>query len=490
MVVTNDDGAKFLLYFFKRLHEADFVDRLQRVDRLSAGLGSGRRTKRPVGRVAAYLDRLDRLAVVVFGSDDARVRERNANFLKRRLKSRLHASWVMDELPESYVKSRGHEFGGVEAERVRGDQVASLDRWVDYLVSESAADYSSWFKYWVLESMPHLGSYKNGTFNKRSKDTVAPFAELNTLALARTRDVVMRNVQSGSQSLSFKRIYESQLAELLPSENQELQQVEGEWVKYSDKEKDGERLFESLNGHHTGWCIAEEGSAGFYVGLGEIHVFYSLDDQKRPTIPRAAIVRQNDEITDVSGIAENDNLDDYVIKVVEEKLYELPNNERSLEALRDLNRLNEIYGKHLRQDFDFLTDDDLVFLYEVERPIKRFGLLGGIYPRVREVMKNRRQGEDVMRAYRAVFPDFCSNPVFEGDVNLRVVTNVKDGLKLPEHVKGDVNLERLESSEGLDLPKTIDGRLGLPYRLSVEGLLELPDSVGSLELYDRYGLLI
>ena len=478
MTITNGQAAKFLLDFSVRLHEATFVDRLQRVDRLKRGLGDGRRTQKPVGRVAAYLDRLDHLEEAILSPEDPRVRERNTNFLKNRLKRSLYESLVIDKIPDSYFEKHSYEDEDVLADRIREDQRASLDRWVDHLVSEST-DYPPWFTYWILSSIHQLGHYQNGTFNKRSNSTVHPFAELNPQALAKTRDIVTQNIQNNIKSPNFKKIYESQLAELLPSENQELQQTKGEWVKYANKSEDAGKLVESLNGHNTGWCIAEEHTAKDYLKRSEIHVFYSLDDQNNPTIPRATIVlsQNNEIINEIRGISEGQHLDIHITDLVEEKLTEFPNLLEHEEALKNMKRIKRIYDKHRTQEY--LTDEDLIFLYQVKQRIKTFGEEEHIDPLVREIIKNRRQGEDLKRAYASIFPDFFSNPTFfEGDLDLRGATNLQEGgFTFPKHIEGNIYLNNLVDAENTTFPETVSGGFIAPELEKAENT-KFPQTVG------------
>ena len=213
MVVENKLGAVFLHKAGLGLHVKPVVEGLQ------ATLEKEHRTQRPVSRIEALVDHMD-------GLDDAGL----SDFLKERLYESGRMLKDESDIPKSYVEKRAHASIDDLAARIRGDQEASLDRWVGLFVSERD-EFPSWFSLWVIDSVTRLGYFENGGFNRRTAKTVAPFAELNKTAVAKTRDAVMGLIKSNDYGNfpSFGKAYASQLAELFPSEEQELREIRGEW---------------------------------------------------------------------------------------------------------------------------------------------------------------------------------------------------------------------------------------------------------------------
>lgn len=87
----------------------------------------------------------------------------------QKLKEKLYAQYVIaeDAIPESYFDlqkriAREQGYGDITitpemrrqlAETLRNDQKRSLDRWVDYLMSDDTNHYPMWAKLWVFEDM-------------------------------------------------------------------------------------------------------------------------------------------------------------------------------------------------------------------------------------------------------------------------------------------------------------------------------------------------
>ncbi|MBT4542081.1 MAG: hypothetical protein HOC34_03955 [Candidatus Magasanikbacteria bacterium] len=125
-----------------------------------------------------------------------------------RMKQAAHELYVMKakDVPDSFfvqqqrvARNEGREIPEItpelrsQAGEVIGrDQRASLDYWINYFSSSDAEGYPVWLKYWAFEGMkklrrnPDAGdpeAQNSDTFIPRSKDTVAPYPELNQEAL-------------------------------------------------------------------------------------------------------------------------------------------------------------------------------------------------------------------------------------------------------------------------------------------------------------------
>jgi len=138
------------------------------------------------------------------------------------LKTLYHNKYVIkkEDIPDSYYKNQERlalerGFGHIvlnEAAKERlqqeiiDNQTSSLDVWLDYFLSEDAKFYPFWAKYWAFQGMLKLGSYDKTkrTFNKRTKDTVSPFADLNREALAKSIDLIIKYV--GKEEIEEKEL--------------------------------------------------------------------------------------------------------------------------------------------------------------------------------------------------------------------------------------------------------------------------------------------
>lgn len=340
--------------------------------------------------------------------DDPRVLER--------IKEYYHKKYVIkpDDIPQGYydnqkrlAREQGH--GDIEvtdelkeqlSEVIITDQKSTLDNWVNYLTSPDSDSTPMWAKYWAFNGMVKLSSFdkEKHAFGKRDKGTVAPFPDLNREALAYVVDAVIKKANKekipateGNQELkqlldgaNFGKLYAYAIEKVTPTEQNELLNTAGEWVKY-DKGSKHMSLVKSLQGHGTGWCTAGESTAEAQLKNGDFYVYYSYDKNGKPTIPRVAIRKEGDEIAEVRGIAFEQNLDPYIGDVVKKKLAEFPDGKAYEKKTEDMKKLTQIEKKaKAGQD---LTKDDLIFLYEINSAIEGFGYQKD--PRIVAIRKQR-----------------------------------------------------------------------------------------------------
>ena len=321
------------------------------------------------------------------------------------------------DIPESYFTTQrrlarelGH--GDIEitaevrrqaAEVIITDQKSSLDTWVDYLASPDAT-YPDWLKYYAMRSILGLGEYdkEKKQFTKRAKGTVKPFPDLNREALAYVLDAIDKKYKGEKTSLTeletadramfakilqgenFAKLYAWAIEKVTPASVDRLTITTGEWKKY-DQGSDHLPLVQSLQGHGTGWCTAGESTAKIQLDGGDFYVYYSLNEQNQPLIPRAAIRMQDNSIAEVRGIASDQNLDPYITDVVKKKMQEFPDGEQYEKKAGDMKLLTTLENKtKLGQQ---LTKNDLLFLYEINRPIEGFGYQRD--PRIKELRDKR-----------------------------------------------------------------------------------------------------
>jgi phage protein U len=433
------------------------------------------------------------------------------------IREAFHNEYVIkkEDFPESYFESQkrlareqGHgDIEITEELREQGmdivikDQESTLDTWVDYLLSSDADAYPMWAKYWALRSMTKLSSYdkEKKSFGNRRKDTVAPFPDLNREALAYVVDLITKKanhekievadnnseLQKLLESENFGQFYAYVIEKVTPTEKNELEVVEGEWIKY-DRGSDYMPLVESLQGHATGWCTAGESTAKAQLQEGDFYVYYSKDKNGNNTIPRVAIRMQGDRIGEVRGIGPDQNFDPYIGDVLREKLHEFPDQKNYEKKTNDMKYLTEIEKKE--NEGEDLTKEDLRFLYEIDSRIEGFGYDRD--PRIGEIIEKRDIRKDLVEA-TGFAPEEISLTEEEalrggikyhyGHLYIKDIVSA-EGISLPQIIGQDLSLNSLKSAEGLELPKVIGGNLNLAFIESSEGL-KFPQVIrGSLRI--------
>ena len=288
------------------------------------------------------------------------------------------------------------------------EQKNSLDNWVDYLASPDAT-YPDWLKYWAIRNILSLSSYDKDkkVFPKRAENTTNPFPDLNREALAYVLDAIAQKSKKQAITVftlevddiaefqkllageNFAKLYAWAIEKVTPASAEALAITTGKWIKYKQG-ADATPLVQSLQKHGTGWCTAGESVAQSQLSRGDFFVYYSMDDQNKPTVPRAAIRMEGNTIAEVRGIAENQNLDSYIAPVVQAKMAEFPDGKAYEKKAGDMKLLTVIENK-VKANKN-LTKDDLIFLYEINNKIEGFGY--STDPRIKELRDQRNPKAD------------------------------------------------------------------------------------------------
>jgi len=404
---------------------------------------------------------------------------------------------IRQEVIKQWEQEKGQNFETYQiSEKEKGriikqaikDQEESLNYWFNYLLSPEAENYPLEFRYWAFVEMLKCGSYdeKRRTFNERTKSTIAPFPPLNQQALAIVLDEIIRkqnkepsqilaSLQDENERKEFeKRLQRENFRDLygfaldyvkrlvLPEER--LPIIKGEW-KVFKKGSDPKELVRAIQNFPTGWCIAGEGTAASYLSHSDVYIYFSENAEGDPTIPRASIVYNPklQRITEIRGIAESQNFDPYIHPVVEEKLREIPGGIEWMETMNDQKKLAEIYLKHLNNQE--LTQEELRFIYEIDKEIKRFGY--GKDPRIEEILRSRNKREDLSTIFNCQKGEIAITKN-EINNNTRIIYLPREHIRL---TKLPPNLEYAFCS--LDLRNT-----------SIRSLGKLKRVVGYLDLYN------
>ncbi|MCX6703735.1 MAG: hypothetical protein NTV02_03550 [Candidatus Zambryskibacteria bacterium] len=423
-------------------------------------------------QIGNYLDRFNE----ILDREDPEKRERGV----RALKELLHRKFVIkpEEVPESaflleqrIARELGHgtveiteEFREKKTQQIIEDQTGSMDRWINYLSSTDAM-YPDWAKYWAFRSMLEMGKLQKKeddgkekmNFQKRTSDTIASFAPLNERALALTIGVLESYLKGNEKSKNenpivenksiklsdtefqkllstenFSKIYTQFLSEIPEYSAEGLQEIRGEWVVYP-KGSDANPLVKSLEGHPLEWCTANLSTAQSQLEKNDFHVYYSLNQDGEPIIPRVAIRMVGEEIAEVRGIAPNQNVDPYISPVVQEKMREFPDGALYEKKAQDMKMLTLIENKTKKGQE--LSKTDLAFLYEMDAFIEGFGYERD--PRVEELRVNRDLQKDMLVFFECTAEEIA-HTVSEISQNTKAyVGKLEPGIfqKLPDNLE-------------------------------------------------------
>jgi hypothetical protein len=272
----------------------------------------------------------------------------------------------------------GHSIKDQLASELQEAQRTGLQSWRDYL--ELAGDqYPLWFKFYAWDGMSHLGTFDKakGHYSKRSSGTVAPYPQLNPAVLVRVFEAVKdqggddQSVAKLVKSGNFNKLYSHMLLDqkaVIPTpENPE--DIHGEWREYSSDNI--EAIIEAAEG--TPWCIAGRSMAELYTrGGGKFLLFHLQDPETGKTSPTAAAsVRLDDhgQVAELSGLkgGARQYVEDSLVPIVQEKVNQLPGGENYLQAFDDKQMLIRMDRKF--QKGEPFSHEEIMFLYEVERPI-------------------------------------------------------------------------------------------------------------------------
>lgn len=378
------------------------------------------------------------------------------------------------------------------------DQKSTLDVWINYFISDDSDGYPIWFKFWAFQGIVKLGKFDDarGVFSKRTLNTTAPFADLNSEAMTRIADNMLKHFRNESLSdiddQEFRQLVERQnFVDLYTFQFRRLKKIvldlssnEGEWRIFK-KGSDPKILTDALEGKSTGWCTAGLGYASKQLKSGDFHIYFSKDDKGNFIQPRIAIRMEDDHIAEVRGIAVNQNLDERIsgANVLEKKLIEFgAKGAVYLTRSRHMKLLTAI-GTKVDQGYD-LTVDELKFLYEFNEKIQGFGYSAD--PRIHEIKSRRDIKKDLSNitgylpheiAYTSIDQNLTTAKVFYGtwvlggdegqdfhsielligqiDVYDQILKNVR----FPRTVIGKVDTYLAEIAENVIFPANLNGPL-------------------------------
>ena len=491
------NGEDFLNHLNKNMHNEDIV------------MHTASKSDTPEEKIKKYMERLEK------SHNKAKDNKHKMNILKQF----YYNKYVIKTLPESYInlqKKIAHEqgYGNIDITKamkqemlfqIQTEQKNSLNRWIEYFCSDDAM-YPMWFKNYAFEGMLKLGVFdkEKKEFLKRTKNTSAPYIDLNREVLAKVYDVLIHQIgenklsnleeQALANGESFKKLYTYFLKKVI--EQDKSQETEGIWIKY-EQGSDYHPLLESLQGKNTGWCTAGETVAREQLENGDFYIYYTKDKNNEYKNPRIAI-RMDGKTTigEIRGIAKDQNLEPHMGKILDEKLNEFPDKKDYQKKVKDMKYLT-ILEKKQEEGLEF-SFDDLIFLYQINDKIDGFGWESD--PRIMEIIQKRNAKKDLSIILKIPeneiaikLNDFEENKnirFFCGDLNwtedkvpsyfskLQVIFGNADfrnitnslGLESLQSIKGNALFHSLTNAEGLSLLQNIEGNAYFFSLTSAKGL--------------------
>lgn len=313
---------------------------------------------------------------------------------------------------------------GVDKEAIISAQKKTLSMWIDYL-SDPTTTYPMWAKYWAFQGMLKMGSYDESKeeYLRRDKKTTAPFVEPNPEIIAKSIEVITKLVKGEeiddiieerlSKTDSFKKIYTTFEKKFKKNIVDKTDSKDGIWIKYNQgSKKDAIKLTKSLENKNTGWCtasseeMAKKQICGPYSNAqngGDFYVYYTKDKDGKYTIPRIAIrLKNHDEIGEIRGILDGQNMEESMTPALETKLRSMdfltPRTvKENLEKVDGLKELTRIGIKTERNEP--LSEEEIMNLYT-----KVYGFGWTQDPRVEKIQAKRNKKEDI---------EFVKDPVLK-----------------------------------------------------------------------------
>ena len=284
-------------------------------------------------------------------------------------------------------------------ERLRQDQVDSINSWTEYLGNKEVS-FPTWFKIYTFNSVIKMGRYNqlDGKYENRDKSTIAPYPKVSPAALALTLDAVNDFFGQDKEKWFTEHTDDDQLNAIVKSGNfgkiythffketykpiptpERTEDIKGEWFDFYPGQET--ELAEAAQG--TPWCIASEHQGAYYLKtnlniannkarfrLFKLENESSVDGMSKTA---CASIRFNTEgkVDEISGLKNGDRqtVEDSLIPIVEQDVLKYPLNPEKhfIEKFRDKKELIRLQDKAKKGEE--ITLDEYAFLYEKNREI-------------------------------------------------------------------------------------------------------------------------
>lgn len=516
--IQNELGAKVLsLVNFESKHkdivESSFDKARNNHDKLP-----GKNNER---RNYAYLSRLNSLI------------EKHGDNLEQRLWQTSASKVIIkpEDITDRYWKQQeqilrnegqGRTLSNYEKDYLTNEIIAEQERtiapWVNYL-SDKDCPYPTWFKVYAFDGLSRMGLYNDNTkeFEKRDKHTVGGFPNLNPEVLAKVYSHINDFFSQDSsawfekhpedeklsvlvKSGNFNELYSKELldAKTIMKTPERTEDIQGDWFEY--KLGDEEQISRLAEG--TRWCIADPHTANNYLRSGTCRnngaeEDYDDDNKARFFIFRLKTDQSKDgyadngsasirlgpdgNVAEVSGLNDGQAIEDALVPIVQEKVLSLPGGEKYNQSFKDKQELIRL-DKKMQENQD-LTEEELEFIYEINRNIVTLDTYNGSDPRLKE-LKNKYNIQYILDHDIEIDFNKLAKSMRPSDIVDNLDTLISHGVDI------DVNklVKRMDSS---DIAENLDALINHGVDIDVNELVERTDYDGiarSLDTLINHGV--
>lgn len=495
-------GADFINEKYQSLHTEFIVENTNKYNL----------SRTPSEKINDYLLRLENIHKKAYENERMLLKLKNAYYRK----------YVIDEktFPEEYFEKQKQiafkkglgelTYSDEQKKEIIdskiNDQKESLSKWIDFLKQNE--ELPMWFKFWAFQGIVKLGAYnkKDTKFNRRTPKTTLPFIEVNEEVLKEVYKYINNYLEKGVvpndefleklvKDGNFKKLFTHFYVEHLNNKKSETNKNVGVWKTFK-KGSDPNLLIESIDKFNTGWCISKTHDANKYIKKGDVHIYFTNDQNNLPNIPRIAITMTDLDIHEVRGIDHRQNIEPELAKVASDKLKEFPYSEEFEQKTNDMRLLTDIYTKNKKGES--LSKEELEFLYQIKRLIYSFGEKED--PRIKKIIDSRDIKKDlgIMFGYDKKEIAISIEEAFEsgkkfyygnvGSNQLKSVFNYQELVednpnfvaKFPPYMKGSFYLEDLKPTSNIIFPEKLDGSIIM--KQSIENLKLPATMTGTLNL--------
>ncbi len=443
-----DSGEEFLNELYKDLHISEIV------------MHTADKSDSPTTKISKYLARLDRVVT------KAHQKEHDWNLFK----SLCHSKYVIKEenIKEEYIAKKTSPT--TSSDKVIYNTITaskdSLDTWIDFL--GSLENEEMWVKLWIFKGITSMGNYNDDrkAFSRRTKHTTSPFPMFDPVITLDVIDKIKTLIKTNDQELindtitseSFAKLYAYYFSMKREEILKRSKTTSGEWIHYEGV-NDRIRLRSDIIGKGTLWCIENRKDAKEVLENGVIDVYYSYDEELKPTIPRLAIVSNDKNIKEVREIGHSQNIEPFMEDILERKLLSYNYNEKVNKTLINARRLTYLTEK------ENYSKSDIEFLYEIKEKIGFFGYAKDW--RIEQLKNKRNMQKDLAYYFDCQEEEIA---ITEESIKDRTICYYGDiseteeelNVSLPKYVVGDVRCPNLTSTKGLERLEVVTNDLPLP----------------------------
>lgn len=351
-----------------------------------------------------------------------------------------------------------------------------------------------------------MGLYNDNTkeFEKRDKHTVGGFPNLNPEVLAKVYSHINDFFSQDSsawfekhpedeklsvlvKSGNFNKLYSKELldAKTIMKTPERTEDIQGDWFEY--KLGDEEQISRLAEG--TRWCIADPHTANNYLRSGTCRnngaeEDYDDDNKARFFIFRLKTDQSKDgyadngsasirlgpdgNVAEVSGLNDGQAIEDALVPIVQEKVLSLPGGEKYNQSFKDKQELIRL-DKKMQENQD-LTEEELEFIYEINRNIVTLDTYNGSDPRLKE-LKNKYNIQYILDHDIEIDFNKLAKSMRPSDIVDNLDTLISHGVDI------DVNklVKRMDSS---DIAENLDALINHGVDIDVNELVERTDYDG------------